>query len=274
MTGYDDLTQIARARREAIKTRDMDPARYHGLPVLCAGLYSSGSTWLFNVVARLYEATHLERSLARFYSDDLYSFPEFSSVPDVCVVKTHIPDRSLQILAACCLSPVLVTLREPRDAVASLISRFDFRFESQLSGFAACASRMIDLARSGALVLRYEDRFYDDPATVARIAAFLGLNVRPEEMTAIWQALRPESVKSEIAKLTKERAFGQHVTPVSVDPRTQWHPGHIGDREIGKYRHILSATEQEDTISVTTDYCREFGYTVPALQAGRGSEPT
>jgi hypothetical protein len=68
-------------------------------------------------------------------------------------------------------------------------------------------------------------------------------------------------VKRKIDSLAKKGVFGAKAHPDRFDARTHWHPGHVGDRRIGKYAEILSPEMQQQVLCVTTDYCAKFGYT-------------
>jgi hypothetical protein len=131
--------------------------------VLCASLPSSGSTWLFNAVAELLRHTAVAAQpdqVAQFYADRMADFPELVEMPDYLVVKTHTADAPLRLLWRIAGGPLLITVREPRDAVASLMSRFGFPFDIALKNVQDAAACMVDLAAFGAsLILRYEDRF-------------------------------------------------------------------------------------------------------------------
>ena len=250
------------------------------LPVLCAGLQSSGSTWLFNIVVALYKSTgqgtaadssgHQAgqpsegQSLAQFYADSVESFPNLSRYPDALVIKTHIPDKSLRLLAEICASSVLISVRDPRDAIGSLMARFKFDFETALRKVVKAARHTVELSRRCApLILRYEDRFYDDAVTVSRIAAFLGLSVSADEITRIWASLTADSVKLAIEEMKRQGVFGEEIKPTAFDPDTHWHPGHVGDLEIGKYARTLSHDQQALVVDSTQEYFRVFGYDRP-----------
>ena len=115
-------------------------------PVLCVGLKSSASTWVFNVVVEILRASRgdisqMSRTVSpgaafepggvmSFYSDAIEAFPEGAEHAGYLVIKTHKPARSLRYLAGAGGAKVLISVREPRDAVASLMQRFDLPFET------------------------------------------------------------------------------------------------------------------------------------------------
>src|ERR1041385_6431800 len=91
--------------------------------VICAGLKSSGSTWLYNVVAEILKRAKRRAAgrsvrIAQFYADTIDTFPKQAEYASDLVVKTHIPSRSLQFLITVAAGRVLLTVRDPRDAIA------------------------------------------------------------------------------------------------------------------------------------------------------------
>jgi hypothetical protein len=244
--------------------------------VLCAGLHSSGSTWLFNAVADLLRSAvtnfpgsldspvasaAAEPAVAQFYADSVDAFPEFAELPQYLVVKTHLAANSLHFLARFAAGPILIAVREPRDAVASLMSRFDMPFEDALTAVAGAGTRMVTLSQIGTpLILRYEDRFFERKDTIARIADFLGVAVSKATTVTIRRSLSPEAVKSKIDKLFEQGVFGSEPNSNRFDPRTHWHPHHIGQGKTGIFHEVLSARQQVGVILSTQEFCHKFGY--------------
>ena len=244
---------------------------------LCAGLKSSGSTWLYNAVIQMLGAAGGASSSARaksgvlaFYAENIGSFPPGAELARHLVIKTHIPSPSLQFLARFARAATFVTVREPRDAIASLMQRFDHKFTNCLKEVSAGATRMVELKKSGgALILRYEDEFFDQPETLREVAAHLGIRVPATKLDKIFRSLTREEVRKKIDRLERRGTFGRSPDPDSFDPKTHWHPGHVGDAAVGKYAAILSSKEQQATLTELADYCAAFGYPGPHRKAIR-----
>jgi len=232
--------------------------------VLCAGLKSSGSTWLYNVVIQILENAAGRRrggrGVSAFYADRVDSVPRDAGDAAYVVIKTHIPSSGLLFLARYLRAKVVVTVREPRDAIASLSQRFDHSFEGSLDEVSAGAARMVALAGSRSMTLRYEDRFYQDPRTINEVAAFLGVRLTGRVANRIFQSLTREAVDRRIGLLRRKGVFGKHPDSDSFDPRTHWHPGHIGNGLIGKFRGVLSPAQAAAVLGATAKYRRRFGY--------------
>jgi len=230
--------------------------------VLCAGLKSSGSTWLYNAVIQILEnATGRRgRGVVAFYADKIDSVPRSAGHAAYIVIKTHIPSAGLQFLASFLGARVLVTVREPRDAIASLLQRFDHSFEGSLNEVSAGAARMVKLAGRGPMILRYEDRFYQKPRTINDVAAFLGVRLTGQAANRIFRSLTRDAVERKIGLLRRKGVFGKHPDADRFDPHTHWHPGHIGNGRIGKFRGVLSPAQAKAVLDTTAKYRRRFGY--------------
>ena len=244
--------------------------------VVCAGVHSSGSTWLFNAVADLLRSaiTNVpgpfnspvtgdvaEAGVAQFFAESVDAFPEFAELPKYLVVKTHVAENSLLFLARFAAGPILISVREPRDAVASLMVRFDMPFEDALTAVVGAAKRSITLLQIGTpLVLRYEDRFFERKETVAKLADFLSITVSKATTVRIWRSLSREAVTSKIEQLFEQGTFGLEANPNCYDPTTHWHPRHIGQGKIGIFHDVLSNRQQALVVIATQKFCNWFGY--------------
>jgi hypothetical protein len=246
------------------------PRKQHsmGRIVLCAGLKSSGSTWLYNAVIQLCESGFQRGSkdegpgrVLPFYADRIEDFPPGADSADLLVIKTHVPSPALAFLTSFARGTVLITVREPRDAIASLMKRFGHEFEASLQEVGRNAARLVALSGVGRpVILRYEDGFFSKPTTITRLGAQIGTALPSAAFDRIYQSLTAANVKRKIVALAKRGAFGLCGHPDSFDAKTHWHPGHIGDTRIGKHADILSPEMQRQVLCATSDYCDRFGY--------------
>ncbi len=245
--------------------------------VLCAGAKSSASTWLFNVVAEIMRgreaAANLAyvrsdrdvwrgcRSVRQFYADSPQLFPAFDNSSEALVVQSQRPSSALCALAVETAAPIVMTIREPRDSIASLMKRFGYSFAGAFRAVTEGDLHMLELFRHSApLVLRFEDRFYDREATIAAIAEFLQVDLPAAYVRHIHGMLTPEQVRRKIEVLQQAGAFGSAARSVAHDAETRWRPGHVGDIAIGQHAEILSREEALRVLRATPDYCRTFGY--------------
>ena len=229
--------------------------------VIAAGLYGSASTWAFNAIRLLLEAAPGAAPVHGGFADQLAELPEPQATPGSVVIKTHRPDRAMRLFARATAAPVVLTVRDPRDAIVSMMQRFGVSFADQRPHIVASAHLVVALAsQRPRLVLRYEDGFSRSEETVRRIAGFLGLRVPPERIGEIAASLMPDRVAADLAGMAKAGAFGETPDPLAADPVTQWHHGHVGDGRSGKWREVLRAEDAAGLCAELEFFCRGFGY--------------
>lgn len=234
--------------------------------VLCAGQYGSASTWLYNAVHALLADALGEGRVHRQFADSADTLP---ARPDAraLVLKAHAPGAGLRWLLARTGGKAILTLRDPRDAAASLIQRFGFGYGMVAERVAKSGAALPLLAEAGVplLVLRYEDGFAARRATLDLLARFLGLVPEAARLDALFARLAPDAVRAEIARMQAEGAFGAAPTAHSHDGATHWHPGHVGDGAVGKFATVLSEGQVGDIIRRTRPYQDAFAYPMPPL---------
>lgn len=229
--------------------------------VIAAGLVGSGSTWAYNAIRLLLEEIPEAAPLHCGFADRLADLAEPREPPGALLIKTHRPDRAMRILAGATAAPVLLTVRDPRDACVSMMQRFGRGFEAVRPAVAMSTAQVLRLAMARpALVLRYEDGFARAPGTVARIATYLGLRVARERIEEIGASLSPERVATGIAGMVAAGRFGPAPAPDMADPVTQWHPGHVGDGRSGKWPEVLSEAEARAVMADARAFAMRFGY--------------
>jgi hypothetical protein len=222
--------------------------------VLCLGLKSSGSTWLYNVAIRILKGE--KARVNAFFADRFDMIPKGAEKAEMLVIKTHEPSQAILFLARFARGKVLISVREPRDSVASLMQRFGHSFEAALKDVREGAKHVMALARDkNTMILRYEDGFPDDEKTVDKVAEFLGVEVSASTRRRIFKALSRDEVKKTIKKL-----HGRKRDPDAFDFTTQWHPGHVGDGRVGKFKAVLTAAQQRRIAAATKSYAERFGY--------------
>ena len=241
---------------------------------------SSGSTWLFNVVFEIVKAglrpkfakgsAARKTKIAQFYADKVSDFPANAASASHLVIKTHLPDSSLDFLMRFSSARIFLTVREPRDAIASLMERFHHPFESSLDGVGEGSIRIAHLRRAyNPPVFRYEEDFFDRRQTVTVIAKMLNVSLSKAEVGRIFERYTKVAVGRRIVHLARKGVFGEHASPDDFHPRSHWHPGHVGTGTVGKYAAILSISQQRLVLAATAKYCRAFGYNDHSAQPAR-----
>jgi len=245
------------ARKPAKRSTPSDPAPK---VILCVGLKSSGSTWLYNVVIQLLKEKY-RGGVTAFYADKYAMFPPDTERARVMVIKAHEPTKGMVYLARVTRGQIFLTLREPRDAIASLMQRFEHTFESAMSETERQSKRIAELdSEEDMITYRYEDGFFDRFETIGEIAHALGIKASKTTRERIYRSLTRDSVRQQIGKFKKTGKFGKKPDFNSFDRETQWHPGHVGDGKIGKFAGVLSSAQQKKVLAATKDYAKRFGY--------------
>jgi hypothetical protein len=209
--------------------------------VITFGTPASGSTWIYNAVRDILirSGIHVAHVSEEGGVDMLDNLPL-----DACdvLLKCHAMDQRLIRIANIAGAKIIVSRRDARDSIVSQSERFGL----------SPAIAAIDLSRSlttlamipdhlSRLDMDYEDRFMDRPETIDMLAEFLGVEISPADRAEIFEDLLPEVVR---AKIAARMAAASPGTGVTHDPVTHWHPDHIGDGRIGKWRERLSVDVQ------------------------------
>jgi hypothetical protein len=236
----------------------MQPAPYR---VITLGIHGSASTWVFNVARELL--------VARFGADAVHpchalraeDLRDAAGHPARHVVaKTH-GWPAVAGFAKEWDARLLVSVRDPRDAVLSVMQRFGESFDRSVRGVAQDCRAALACAAAGFPVLRYEDRFFEKPAAVPAIAGYLGLTVTQGEAARIFADYSTDAVRrfaAGVAALPPARVDGQG--GFRFDRLTQITNTHIGDGRVGKWRDQLDPQQQVAAAEFLGPFLAPFGY--------------
>lgn len=174
-------------------------------------------------------------------------FSGFDTAGALNIVKSHeIRNDATVAELARRSDKIFVTVRDPRDAVTSLMLYHAYEFSRALD-YVNDASRLCVrfAADPRSLMMTYESEFFDDPATMAKMAAHAGLQLPAADATRIFDGLRREAVEKYIAGLPKMPGVLQdRVSGDRLDPKTHWHTHHSGrSGEIGRWRRQLTPAQ-------------------------------
>jgi glycosyltransferase involved in cell wall biosynthesis len=228
--------------------------------MVCFGLQSSGSTWMFNLIREISRAEGW--TFKSLYADKDTDLPWEVLGSGLMVIKSHQPTEDFRKFVVKSGGPFVLTVRDPRDSVVSLMRRFDYEFTNALNFVTLSARRLIGLVPDlKTPVFRYEDKFVDQSATFDKIAALLGSRLPAGEREKILATLTPERVRATIGDLV---AAGRLRGDAQVwDPESAWHPKHVGDGKIGKFSDALTPEQQRAVLTRTAEFCRRFDYGQP-----------
>ena len=214
--------------------------------IWCLGMYASASTWAFNVLRQIHEQCGGGPLETRFFSG-AGDFSRFETPGMTQIVKSHeITDEATVLRLAGRADKILVTMRDPRDAVTSLMLYHGYEFERALPLVLAASRLCMGFGRDKrALLWHYEFGFATNPGTPARLAGWADYQLPAAAAQRIFEANSRQEVEKFVAQLPKLRGVLQdRVSGDRLDPRTHWHSHHAGrSGEIGRWRHRLSAAQ-------------------------------
>jgi phosphoenolpyruvate-protein kinase (PTS system EI component) len=230
--------------------------------IWCLGMHGSGSTWLFNAARETAQALHPGARVTGIYAEDLESLKALDRAA-LNIVKTHHLGRAETHFMAQNARHILISIRDPRDAVTSLMQHMRHSFGRALDrtehSAAFCASFAQD---SRARILSYDAGFTDDPATFDRIAAMLGGRLDEAARAALFAASRREVIEARIARLEElPNTWQDERSGDIVDLDTQWHRHHAGRTgEIGRWRRLLPPEASRIIEQRMAGFMTRFGY--------------
>jgi len=230
--------------------------------IWCLGMYASGSTWLYNAARETARALHPAREITGTYAERIEELrglrPE-----DLNIVKTHdLGPAEARFMAANATS-ILITVRDPRDAVTSLMQHMRHPFGKALERVERSGAFCAALARDGrAEILSYDAGFTDEPATFDRLAAVLGGALDSAQRAGLFAASRREEIEALIARIEELPGMARDVKSGDVvDLETQWHRHHAGRTgEIGRWRRLLPPEAARAIERRMAGFMAQFGY--------------
>jgi len=217
--------------------------------VATIGLHASASTWVFNVARELLIASVGDDQVITLYADKLEQLPDAAARAGRClVIKSHAGSADLDAWLAKASARLFLSVRDPRDACISMSQRFAVQLGHTVRWIADDYNRLLRLAPQGHQLLRYEDRFFDTPTSVERLASQLGLRVAPAVIETIFARYRTEAVRAfaqTLPDLPPDRITMVGSAP--MDRVTQILGPHIGDARSGKWRDLADPLQAELT---------------------------
>jgi hypothetical protein len=232
----------------------------------CLGMFSSASTWTFNVVRQIAASVSPDGPASAVFLDFDDPLPAGDAT---LIVKTHGTKVARELGRRA--EGIVITLRDPRDAVVSLIQSNKLPFEVALRMTEVSAWTCVPFMRHPrAVMFRFEDRFFEEPSTVGRIAALFP-GVLPEgESARIFAALGRDAVDAFIADMERQPTTRTAFNPVTgehdvVNVATGWHRHHGGrSGEVGRWRRGLTAAQLQAIEQRMRPWMERVGYDSPA----------
>ena len=227
----------------------------------CQGMFASGSTWLYNVARAIARELDPHGVIDERFVFGLRDTQGLHAPGIRHIVKAHQAVGEVQAVAAAS-DAILVTLRDPRDAVVSLMQYQAFSFSQALFNVCRAAEACVLLGRlPQAVTLHYELGFIDDMRTIDGIAGHMGGVLRPEARDAIFQSTRREAVERFIGQLDSQPTTIIDARGDIYDLRSHWHRHHAGRTgEIGRWRRLLYPAQVLGIETSLGAWMELFGY--------------
>jgi hypothetical protein len=230
--------------------------------IWCLGMYASASTWLFNATRQVAGCVLPGTRVAGCYAETLGVLEALD--PGVLnIVKTHCLDREGTNYAAAHATHILISVRDPRDGVTSLMQHMRHSFVQALEKIETSGNYCGQFANDPRAVLfSYEDGFTDDPATFTRLAGIFNRQLGAGDISALHAANTRAAIDAKIAAL--EQLPTAYTDPRSgdvVDTDTHWHRHH-GNRtgEVGRYARLLPPEGIRIIETRMSGFMEQFGY--------------
>jgi len=219
-----------------------------GRVVWCLGMYASASTWVFNIVRGILAVDARPVSSCFISNNGTHLQPQ--DPRQVLLVKSHeIDDAALVAEVAGRSARLIVSVRDPRDAVVSLMVAHTFPFERALrlveKSALLCRAFAADERTA---FLKYESEFFNTPDTVAALAAHLGCALEASAAERIFSGLTRPEVEKHIARMPQMRGMLKSIESGDLlDPVSHWHSHHAGRTgKTMKWREVLTDSQVQE----------------------------
>jgi hypothetical protein len=225
----------------------------------CLGMQASASTWVYNLaldLARLFMPYQPVKGVFVPYRGHLQRLDDI-----IPVVKSHGVDAPTEATLSRRARAIIISVRDPRDCVASLVKYHNLSFWEALQDVEYAAATCAHRANDGrAILLRYESQFTEKPETIDQIAAVFGQRLSPDQRNLAFRNSRREAIEKLISNL-EQCPSAQRAGDDIYDAERHWHKVHANRTGvIGKWRDHLTARDVSRIELRLAPWMREFGY--------------
>jgi hypothetical protein len=231
----------------------------------CLGMYSSGSTWVYNVTRQIAASVDPTKPVQGHFVSVAVDVVALDQLGRTHIVKSHEVDNEDAVVEiAGRADAIIISIRDPRDAVTSMMLYQDKDFDQALSlveKSARLCARFAGDRRS--LLLRYEAGFIDDMTTLDRIAESFQRPLAATHRVQIFASTRRAAIEALIAELPRQpiRLFNVARPSHLADPVTHWHTHHAGRTgEIGRWQHMLTEAQVSEVERLLGEWMDRFSY--------------
>jgi hypothetical protein len=228
----------------------------------CLGMYSSGSTWAFNALRSVGNVLLRSEQHIGVYAESIDQLPPRWAESDQLIVKSHHTDEAATALLLRHVDRIWISVRDPLDSVASAMTYMFPDFNSALVAVTLSAMHCERFIRDPRCVLlRYEDGFIDDPATLDRFATAFSRELSPQERDRLFAQTRRTAIEAMIRDFDPIETVDDGFPGHRVHMETQWHSHHVHRTgEVGRWRHTLSEAQAAEVDHHLGPWRERFGY--------------
>jgi hypothetical protein len=221
----------------------------------------SASTYVFNVVRILIGSIVGPQNLILGMPIGASNILNLWEKNRHALIKAHSLSVDLRGLIWFAHAPIIVTLRDPRDAVVSIMQRFNATFTQALKQVEFDCGTIRDYMPEASLRLHYEKGYYLDPLMPKILAAKIGVIIDDDVSASIHKQYDTESVRKFAAAVETLPQKRLKRTDTDVfDQITHIHSGHIGDGRTGKWRETLNPSQQAKLQTTLQPFMETLGY--------------
>ncbi len=181
---------------------------------------------------------------------------------EIHCIKTHLPlDFSEQALAH---TRILTPYRDLRDAVLSFTRFMGVDLDHGLKAaqeMMSVTDYYLSLPDEFVCSFKYEDMIRDTRKAIGKIAEFLGIPMRDEEIDTIDDMFSKANVKTLIENIGNEivgKSLGGEIK--KVDRKTGFQTAHIAEEDGKSWSDVFSEAGKEKLRSLTHDWRVQRGY--------------
>jgi hypothetical protein len=177
------------------------------------------------------------------------------------LIKAHSLSVDLRALIWFAHAPIIVSLRDPRDAVVSIMQRFNATFSHALKQIEHDCRTICDYMPEANLCLYYEKGYHRDPLMPKILASKIGVVINDTVSASIHKQYDTESMRKFAAAIETlpQKRLKRADTDV-FDQITHIHSGHIGDGRTGKWRETLNPSQQVRLQATLRPFMATLGY--------------
>jgi hypothetical protein len=226
--------------------------------ILCVGLPRSGSTWVYNTILQI---CNISGKCSGVYSDEIPSnLSDLIAENEIIVIKSHSPTKNLVRFVNFIGGKIVLSVRDPRDCISSLISAFNFKKIEAVNFVLSSAIAIQEIIRDGEYhVIKYED-CTDRLHEVERISREISYQLDENQLQSLHESLKSHNVKTQIESFVRDGLIDPENPSGSYMSETHWHPNHIGDGKIGKYHEFIEFDEFDYIERIFSKFMDHFEY--------------